>query len=267
MDVSKFMALPYMTQYEILLKLQYKDLMRFCATSSQARRICADEDFWKFKIQRDFGRVGQRVQSLRFKGYPDVSELYPITANINNLHLMHGGTWKAEYEYYLKKINEWLEIVIYEGNLGALIDLIDAGVDVNYDLGRPLNDAVGEHEPDLVKVLLENRADPNLFNSIPPIYVAVRSGQINVVNMLIEAGADVDTPRNDDPRNRNPKDALAMAIHMGDEDMASLIRRASGNLRSSTFSMIDEVLFNIQYFSPAERQTAIDYIRETFHLT
>ena len=262
-DVSNFMTLPYMAQYEILMKIQYRDLMQFCATSRQARRICDDEDFWKFKIQRDFGRVGP-ASPAKYEGEA-ASDLYPVATNIKNLHLMHSDTWKAEYEYYLKKVNKMFETVIFEGNLDAVIDLIDVGADVNHNNGYPMNLAVGEREPDIVKVLLENGADPNLFEDVPLIYVAVQNSDINMVEILIEAGTDVDTLRT--PRHGYDPDALGMATRRGDEAMSSLLRRASGKWRSSTFSLIDEVLFNIQYFSPAERQTAIDYIRETFHLT
>ncbi|KAI8025031.1 Ankyrin-1 [Camellia lanceoleosa] len=67
------------------------------------------------------------------------------------------------------------------------------GVDSQSDAGTPLIWAAGHGQPDSVKVLLENHADPNAEtdDNITPLLSSVAAGSLACLELLIQAGAKV----------------------------------------------------------------------------
>uniref|UniRef100_A0A7N0ZRT0 Serine/threonine-protein kinase BSK1-like TPR repeats domain-containing protein n=1 Tax=Kalanchoe fedtschenkoi TaxID=63787 RepID=A0A7N0ZRT0_KALFE len=68
-----------------------------------------------------------------------------------------------------------------------------AAVDAQCDSGTPLIWAAGHDQPEAVKVLLEHHANPNAEtdDNITPLLSAVAAGSLACVELLIEAGANV----------------------------------------------------------------------------
>ncbi|KAF5625834.1 ankyrin protein [Fusarium tjaetaba] len=79
--------------------------------------------------------------------------------------------------------------IYYDGTIAGM--LIDAGADLNYGSGKPLLQAARKSHSRLVKRLLEGGANPRLLpaDGLSMIYFAIRQHDLNLVNMLIEAGA------------------------------------------------------------------------------
>ena len=66
--------------------------------------------------------------------------------------------------------------------------------------------------PDVIKLMLDSGADPNLPTGAGhlPLNIAIRSGQIDATQMLLEAGADVDR---EDSEGNTPRSLAAMWLY------------------------------------------------------
>ena len=86
------------------------------------------------------------------------------------------------------------------GHTGAIRALLERGANVNSvyrDWGTPLVVAVqGGASPEIIRMLLENGADPNIPSaySLSPLHIAARHGNddTEIARDLLEYGADVD---------------------------------------------------------------------------
>ena len=70
--------------YSDLQRAQFPDLLELCESSPESQEICSQDDFWQNKLIRDLG-----------KKYP--------TGGMSELPL-HKGTWREEYEYYFRQL-------------------------------------------------------------------------------------------------------------------------------------------------------------------
>jgi ankyrin repeat protein len=59
----------------------------------------------------------------------------------------------------------------------------------------PLDQAIIKGKIDIAKLLLEQKADPNLLddNWISPLKLAIHAGEVDLVSLLLKAGANTDT--------------------------------------------------------------------------
>lgn len=92
--------------------------------------------------------------------------------------------------------------------------LLRHGIDPNSrdSDGTALRHAVGTERVDLCRLLLlDPRTDPNAQteNSEPPLVLAMRSGKMEIVKMLVEKGADIEKPGGDGAFQGTP---LLMAV-------------------------------------------------------
>jgi ankyrin repeat protein len=88
--------------------------------------------------------------------------------------------------------------------------------------GSPLRNAVSQGHTDIVKLLLERGADPNLREEgIAPrghaLYAAASGGQYELAKVLLEHGANPDAPV------ESSADALTRAINNSDEKLVDLL--------------------------------------------
>lgn len=113
---------------------------------------------------------------------------------------------------------------IVAGDLDRAMQLVEQGADVNAGSGCAMYAAASRGQVELVKLLLEHKADPNgavsgdlsvIMGASTPLEAAVISGNIEVVKMLLEYGAD---PRND-------LQAFTVVINFGHIEMADLLLR------------------------------------------
>jgi ankyrin repeat protein len=117
---------------------------------------------------------------------------------------------------------------IVSDNVDRAMQLVKHGEDVNAGSGCALLRAAERGQLELVKLLLEYKADPNRYASaeLTPLTGAVMSRDVQVVRMLLEGGAN---PRND-------LYAFQVVLNFVDADMAELLLRhgANANMMPST---------------------------------
>ena len=117
---------------------------------------------------------------------------------------------------------------IESGNVDRAMQLVKQGEDVNAGDGCALIAATQQGQLELVKFLLEHKADPNrnvpanltvFIGGSTPLMLAVVSRKVQMVQMLLEGGAN---PRND-------IDSFDVVLNFGDAEMAELLLRHGAN--------------------------------------
>jgi len=108
-----------------------------------------------------------------------------------------------------------LMIASFMGNLEAVRRLIDAGAEVNQPGWTALHYAATNGDTDVISLLLENYAyiDAASPNKTTPLMMAVRSGKIYAVKLLLDEGADLAL------KNEQGMSALDFARHYEHADI------------------------------------------------
>ena len=152
---------------------------------------------------------------------------------------------KAEPEEY--KVVERLMLAAEEGHVKALELLLAAGADVNqYDrYGQtPLSRTCREGHLEPAKFLLDHGADPNAGESWKPLACAVAAKGPALVSLLIERGARVNDRV--EPGAKGSMPALHVAAMMGNVEMAELLLKHGADVDAKDpdgVPAIDEALF------------------------
>jgi ankyrin repeat protein len=120
-----------------------------------------------------------------------------------------------------------LHFAAFFGELGAAALLIERGAEVDafgrgWMTGTPLHSAASRLQSDLVRILLEAGANPNLRQSAgwTPLHAAAMNGDLTSAELLLAAGADPGAA-NDEGRN-----VADLASESGDEATIERIRSA-----------------------------------------
>jgi len=110
---------------------------------------------------------------------------------------------------------------IISGNVDRAMQLVKQGEDVNAATGCALLRAAERGQLELVKLLLEHKADPNRYVSaeLTPLKGAVMSRNVQMVQILLEGGA---SPRDD-------IGAFQVVLNFSDIEMAELLLRHGAN--------------------------------------
>jgi uncharacterized protein YjbI with pentapeptide repeats len=99
---------------------------------------------------------------------------------------------------------EWASLFSFSPSLDAVMDLVRCSDDMNIQCGAqsgytPLSCAIealtaSKENIQIIEALLENGADPNGrgINGVNPLHLAARHGKMVWIDMLLDAGADVD---------------------------------------------------------------------------
>lgn len=99
------------------------------------------------------------------------------------------------------RIREWRDpSTLFEsvlaGNAQAVLEQVSAGADPNSvrdeDGATPLHVAVRAAQPEVVTILLANKAEPQLRDQsgATPLHLAAAAGDVDSINALLDAGAD-----------------------------------------------------------------------------
>lgn len=96
-----------------------------------------------------------------------------------------------------KELNKTLFDVAYDGNEELAKILIKEGVNINTIINSlfetPLFIAVKRNKKNIVKLLLENGADVNSENiyGLTPLYYAISDNNVEIVELLVKSGANI----------------------------------------------------------------------------
>ncbi len=117
---------------------------------------------------------------------------------------------------------------IVSDDVDRAIQLVKEGEDVNAGSGCALFAAAQRGQLELVKLLLDHKADPNprisgdltvIMGASTPLKAAVISGKVEMVQLLLERGAN---PRDD-------FEAFSVVLNFGDVEMAELLLSHGAN--------------------------------------
>ncbi len=173
---AMLMDLPYELRMLVVVQMPYPDVLRFCATSTESKKVCDDDYFWKLKIAHDFPsertdekhRLYERglwhPREQRRKKYG----LYPGKREYRELY----GSWTGEHRQLWHQQYEEAHIQLgrcaEKGHLKCVESLLQLGIDPDMYTNLHRNTALlwatkGGHT-DIVRLLLEHGADPDLKN-------------------------------------------------------------------------------------------------------
>nr|QBK92068.1 MAG: F-box domain and ankyrin repeat protein [Pithovirus LCPAC304] len=179
--IFDLMELPYEMRLYTLAQLRYPDLMRFCATSKAAAKICLDNHFWGIKTRRDFG----------------VEYAYTPWPREN---------WEEDYRFYLQELEPELMDAVYRRDVERVRELAEFGVDVNSKASggltmTPLMYAtMAGGSVEIATILLDNGADilaKTTRDRITALIIATMEANVELVKFLLDHGADAQaTDRN-----------------------------------------------------------------------
>ncbi|KAH0492017.1 hypothetical protein TgHK011_003415 [Trichoderma gracile] len=156
--------------------------------------------------------------------------------------------------------NGWaLQTAAAEGHYEIVEELINRGAEVNacthnanFPAGTAIQGACESSRSDIVSLLLEKGADPNLGfgTDSPPIVAATQRGEAGILEMLVNAKADVDVFGGYDHSTPLinaaaylPKESLQLLLNAGadinlpdnDGDTALIVAAARGDVEAVTF--------------------------------
>lgn len=115
-----------------------------------------------------------------------------------------------------------LILACYRGNIEVAKFLIVKVRDINYssDMGTALMSATYKNQTELVKALLENKANPNItdLNGTTALLLAVQFKNLELVKILLDYKADKNI------KDKRGKTAFEYAVFSGKEELITLLK-------------------------------------------
>lgn len=120
---------------------------------------------------------------------------------------------------------------IFNNDIEMVKIIVEAGADLNVDFHNqtPLHEAVNVKGYETVKYLISKGANVNIKNELskatPLIYAILVKQDVEMVKVLIKAGADVNTVFDGDSRHKG-KSALQIAEELNNKEIINLLKKA-----------------------------------------
>lgn len=164
------MDLPKDINYQLMLRLEDRDLVNFCRINKKADEYCKDDTFWMNRIIYKFPFIPFDVLK-RYKG---------------------DRSWAGYYIYDIRRFNkitrENLKTVPYKTS--RRLDFLMIITNNNIKDSRFLIENIMEGCLDCVKYLFENGYEM----SRDYLYNAIVYDRLDIVEYLVEKGLDIETP-------------------------------------------------------------------------
>nr|QBK92095.1 MAG: ankyrin repeat protein [Pithovirus LCPAC304] len=207
--VDMLKELPPEIQLHMAVQMRYPDVVRFCATSTEAERVCSTDYFWKLKSEHDF---------------PDKS-------------VGSEGKRRETYKQYWQDAQEKFLECARLGHTECIESSLQLGIDPNFQnkFGETaLLWAASYRHRDIVRLLLEYGAKPDIRSVTGRTALGVSiehdrlrwewsPGDIRIIALLLEHGA------NPDISNKLGNTALINASHVADIDIVRLLLEHNAN--------------------------------------
>ena len=172
----------------------------------------------------EVGRLLSQGASVDYRAPDDNTPLH-VAAFGGHLDVVHALLSAGAGTEAVARRHTPLTLAVQGGHTEVVAALADAGSDVNIVIvaGRdvtPLNIAAGRGHTATARVLIDKGADPKGSKdaTYPPLFDAVTSGKPDLVALLLENGADVNSKEDWVERT-----ALHEAVHAGDAAMVQLL--------------------------------------------
>nr|QBK92104.1 MAG: ankyrin repeat protein [Pithovirus LCPAC304] len=229
--VDMLKELPSEMQMYVAVQMRYPDVVRFCATSTEAKRVCNTDYFWKLKMEHDFpkkavGPEGKRRETYK-KYWQDAQEKLVECAKRGHAECIESS---IQLGIDLNFQDETRRTALYLASSRGHTDIVRVLLDhdANPDLQDWKQDSVlitasWLGHADIVKLLLDHDADSDhqdMFGNTA-LMEASRKGYVNIVRLLLEQGAVSNL------QNSDGKTALDLASEMGYTDIVELLSSTS----------------------------------------
>jgi len=193
------MDLPKDINYQLMLRMEDKDLVNFCRTSKKANEYCQDDIFWLNRIMYKFPYIPLDVLK-RYKGERSwanyyIYDLRKVDIKSKNYVSLLTNAFNGRLDRVMILTNNGfrhpgaLNNAATNGHLEVVKYLLSKG----YIIDSSLIFAVIHGHLDIVKYLVEHGANVNIeyFDGTPLGY-AYEYGLTDIANYLIEKGAKID---------------------------------------------------------------------------
>ncbi len=202
--VDMLKELPPEMQLHVAVQLRYPDVVRFCATSTEAKRVCSTDYFWKLKSEHDFpneavGPEGKRRETYK-KHWEEAQEKFLGCARNGHIKCIESLLQLGIDLNFQAKKGETALIGAAEWGYTDIVQmLLEHDADPNIQGPRRFTALMYpsvDGDADMVRLLLEHNANPNLRNQYGEValYLATEEMRTDVVRLLLEHNADLDTP-------------------------------------------------------------------------
>ena len=180
--------------------------------------------------------TGSTVKRVRGKDSTATPSNYIHTAAANNLVdtvrlLAQRGAWA-------KSISEALESAVQHRHHDVVRILLQHNADPNIDAGGIIKEAISSHDASLIRLLLQARIPINQDLLDSSLLRAVESGEIDVISLLVAKNANVNHAR---------ASALCKAVELGRSDI--LIAIVNGKPTAESASLAFENILAPSYIS------------------
>ncbi|KAF4628877.1 hypothetical protein G7Y89_g9276 [Cudoniella acicularis] len=196
---------------------------------------------------------------------PKTTALFEATAN-QDVHLVRlllnaGANPNASIAFSQRQSP--LQASVRSRNNHELVQmLLDAGGDANVapvDFWAPntlLTSAASDRDAALVKILLESKAEVNMMtkSSITALQAATSTNEVEIVQTLVDAGADVDAPFG----NRYGTARVAAAEDCNYNHLVSPIQSAAYNNNIEIVQILLDLDANVDGYTPVEEDKSLD---------
>lgn len=176
--------------WEILLKLDYPDILNYCKSHPRFHYICADDKFWQYKFEHDRNILAFGDTQLNPKYY---AELYKIPNELwSNIYERWWTAQNADFEY----VNDTNPIY----NLNMYTDIIMFRLDQGfYNLNTPTHVPDGSKTLKLSILAIKHEMDTIIFalyNKYPVLglsmaYAAIKYDKVHILEWLNHHGIKI----------------------------------------------------------------------------